>query len=151
LVEEFKTPKIEMNVKVATRDCKDANLLDRVSVNYPLRLKPVEGKFLPVIGITAIGDSDMPLPYTFGSIAIASRIAFKIIEIEDSPEKFTSILKLRQIGINFDDGVIDPPNNCIVGFAVIGSAKICVGGTPCDTYLGTAVIGAAQIGCSVIN
>jgi hypothetical protein len=150
LVDEFKTPKIELNVKVPTTITKDIQLLDRVSVNYPLRVKPVEGTFLPVIGITEIGDPLMPLPYTFGAIAIEPRIAFKVIEIEDNPEKFTSILKLRQIGRDIDDGVFDDPESCIVGFAVIGLAKICEGGTECDTFLGTPVVGAAQVGCSQI-
>lgn len=150
LVEEFKTPKIELDVKVSTKLSRDIHLLDRVSVNYPLRVKPVEGAFLPVIGVTAIGDSFMPLPSTYGSIAILSRTAFKVIEIEDHPEKFTSILKLRQIGTDLDDGVFDPANNCLVGFAVIGLAKICLGGTDCDTFMGTPVIGGAQVGCSKI-
>lgn len=149
MVDEFKIPKIEMNIKVSTRIARDIDLLDRVSVNYPLRLKPIPGTFLPVIGITQIGDSEMPLPFTFGSIAIPDRLAFKVIEIEDNPEQFTSIVKLRQIGKDFGDGVFDTANNCLVGFAVVGSAKICVGGNPCDTY-NPSVIGAAVIGCTEI-
>jgi len=151
LVDEFKTPKIELNVRVATRVVREIQLLDRVSVNYPLRVKPIAGKFLPVIGITAIGDVDMPLPSTFGSLAIPDRLAFKVIEIEDNPEKFTTILKLRQMGKDLDDGIFDLPNNCLLGFAVIGFAEICVGGTNCDKFLGVANIGAAQVGCSVIQ
>jgi hypothetical protein len=149
LVDEFKTPKIELNVKVSTRIAKSVQLLDRVSVNYPLRLKPPVGKFLPVVGITKIGDSSMPLPYTFGAIEIPSRIAFKVIEIEDNVENFTSILKLRQAGKDIDDGVFDPANNCLVGFAIVGVAKICSGGDECDTF-NPSVIGAAQLGCTKI-
>lgn len=149
LVDEFKTPKIELNVKVSTRIAKDIQLLDRISVNYPLRLKPPAGKFLPVIGITEIGDPSMPLPYTFGAIEIPSRIAFKVIEIEDNVENFTSILRLRQTGKDIDDGVFDPANNCLVGFAVIGIAKICSGGNECDTF-NPSVVGAAQLGCTKI-
>jgi hypothetical protein len=149
IVEEFKTPKIELNVKIATHLARTIELLDRVSVNYPLRLEPPEGTFLPVIGVTAIDDEWMPLPYTFGAIEIPDRLGFKVIEIEHNPEKFTSILKLRQIGTGLSDGVLDPPNNCIVGYAVIDSGVICEGGDACDTY-NPSVIGAALIDCTEV-
>lgn len=149
LVDEFKTPKIELNVKVSTRIAKDIQLLDRVSVSYPLRVAPIEGMFLPVIGITEIGDTLMPLPYTFGSIDIPSRLAFKVIEIEDNPEKFTSILKLRQSGKDLDDGVFDLPNNCILGFAFLGTSEICVGGDACATW-NPSVLGGALLGCTEV-
>lgn len=149
LVDQFKTPKIELSVKVATSLAKSINLLDRVSVNYPLRAEPIPGTFLPVVGITTVGDPDYPLPYLFGSIEIPARLGFKVIEIEDNPSNFTSILKLRQIGIDLDDGVLDPPTNCILGFAVVGASIICVGGTACDTY-NPSSIGAALIGCTLV-
>jgi hypothetical protein len=149
LVGEFKTPKLELNVKVSTDIARDMQLLDRVSVNYPLRTQPVPGTFLPIVGITEIGDVDMPLPYTFGSVEIPARFGFKVIQIEDSPARFTSILKLRQIGTEVDDGVLDPPTNCILGFAVIGTSIICSGGDYCDTY-NPSDVGAALVGCTEI-
>lgn len=149
LVDEFKTPKIELSVKVATETAKTINLLDRVSVNYPLRAEPFENSFLPVIGVTAIGDTDQPLPYTFGSIEIPARLGFKVIEIADNPDNFTSLIKLRQIGKDLDDGVFDEPTNCIVGLAVIGTSEICVGGDECDQY-NPSVIGGAVIGCTLV-
>lgn len=150
LVDEFKTPKIELNVKVSTELSKTIQLLDRVSVNYPLRTKPIAGTFLPIIGVTVLGDSEMPLPEVFGSIEIPARFAFKVIEIEDNPEKFTSILKLRQMGKNLDDGVFDTPNSCILGFSTLGFAPICEGGAACDTW-NPSVLGAALMGCTVIS
>lgn len=147
LVEEFKTPKIELNVKVQTEIAKTVELLDRVSVSYPLRVKPIEGKFLPVIGVTKIGETDQPLPYTFGSIEIPGRLGFKVIEIEDNPENFTSILKLRQIGTDTGDGVFDAPGNCLIGLGIIGEAIICSGGDDCDSF-NPAIIGSAKIGCT---
>lgn len=149
LVDEFKTPKVELNVKVATRLSRSVQLLDRVSVNYPLRLKPPAGKFLPVVGITQIGDSMMPLPETYGSIAISSRTKFKVIEITDNPDRFTTILKLRQAGTGTGDGVFDLPNNCLISFAVIGEARICSGGDTCDAF-NPSIIGAALVGCTQI-
>jgi len=149
LMNEFKVPKIEMNVKVATDLTNGLRLLDRVTVNYPLRVEPAPGSFLPVVDITKIDDSDQPLPLQFGSIEILPRVGFKIIEIEHSPEKFTSILKLRQYGTELDDGYIDGVNNCLVGFAVIESAEICSGGGDCDAFL-VANIGGASVGCTLI-
>lgn len=148
-VEEWKTPKIEVNVKVGTTVAKDLQLLDRVSVSYPFRLKPPTDKFLPIIGVTKIGETDQPLPYIFGSIEIPARLKFKVIEITDSVKGFTSILKLRQAGIEVGDGYFDEPNNCLVGFAIIGFAKICTGGDPCDAF-NPANIGSAKIGCTKI-
>lgn len=147
---DFSSPKIELIVEVPTRVVKDVEPLDRVSINYPLRVTPPPGNnpkyFLPVIGITEIGDTEMPLPYVFGSVSIMPNIGFKVVEIVENPKDFTSSIKLRQIG----PLVFNTPNNCIVGYAKIDEAVICVGGTPCDTYE-RSVIGAAKIGCSILN
>lgn len=146
LLDEFSSPRIELNVQVATSLVKDSQLLDRVSVNYPLRVKPIEGKFLPIVGTAVIGDPDTPLPYVFGSISIMPTYGFKIIEINDNPQDFTTILKLRQI----NDFVFNAPGNSILGFAVIGSSTIGGTGSLCDAFLGNP-IGAASIGCTVIG
>lgn len=149
IVDEFKTAKIELNIKVATDIAKNVELLDRVSVSYPLRAKPPAGAFLPVIGITMIGETDQPLPHIFGAISIEPRLAFKVIEIEDNPDRFTSVLKLRQIGKDLDDGIFDTPGSCLVGYAVIGLSAICGEGDPCEGY-NPSIIGAAQVGCTLI-
>lgn len=149
LMNEFKAPKIEMNCKVSSEIAKDVQLLDRVSVNYPLRVKPIEGKFLPVVGSSVINDADTPLPYVFGSISVPANFAFKVIEIDENPKQFTSILKLRQVGTTPSDGVFNTPENCIVGWAVVGTAVICVGGNACDQY-NPSVVGAAQVGCTLV-
>jgi len=145
ILEEFKTPRLELTVTVPTRDVLNINPLDRVSINYPLRVKPADGKFLPVVGATAIGDSSMPLPSKFGSISILPRLAFKVLEVLHSARDFLTTLKLRQT----NDFVFDTPNNCIVGFAIVGAAEICAGGVACDTY-NPSVIGAAQVGCTEV-
>jgi hypothetical protein len=149
-VSEWKTPKIEVNVKVATQVAKDLRLLDPVSVSHPFRLKPPPGTFLPIIGVTKIGDADQPLPYTYGSVEIPARIKFKVIEIEDNVEKFTSILKLRQAGTSSGDGQFDSPGQCgTIGFSMISESTICTGGDDCDQY-NPSVLGAAVISCTRI-
>ncbi len=64
LLSEFKVPKIEVNVTVTSELARDIDLLDRVSINYPLRIKPQPGTFSPVVGITEVGEATEPLPDT---------------------------------------------------------------------------------------
>lgn len=144
LLREFKAPKIELTVRVATSFAKDFDILDRFSVNYPLRIgEPADGKFLPVIGAATIGDTDTPLPKQFGALQISDQTAFKVIEISHIPKSFLTDLKLRQVGVELNDGVFSTPDNCIIGFAVIGEAVICSGST--DPF-NPSVVGAAKIG-----
>lgn len=150
LLSEFKYPKIECEITVPTYITRDSDLLDRVALNYPLRIKPIEGTFLPVIGVTVIGDDTMPLPYTFGSISISRNVGFKIIGITDNPTNFTTSLKLRQIGTDNDDGYFNVGEGCILGYAVIGDGTICAGGEDCDSFE-VATIGAAKIGCTLLS
>ena len=150
ILDEFKAPKIELGLTVRTAEVKSVDLLDRVSVNYPLRLALPEGaKFLPVIGITEVNDSDEPLPRQFGSISIPSRIGFKVIEKSEDPRTFLTRLKLRQLGSNIGDGVLDGPESCILGFAKIDGCILAPGGDPCGTW-NPSVVGAAQVDCTEI-
>lgn len=150
LVDEFKFPKIELNVKVATEVARDVNLLDPVSINYPLRVKPIEDTFLPVVGDAEIDDVMTPLPYTFGALEIKPRMSFKIIGIDENPNEFTTTLKLRQTGKGYGDGFFDQPGNCKIDFAIVGEAKICIGDDPCATW-NPSVVAAALIGCTVLQ
>ena len=150
LVDEFKYPKIELEVEVPKYVANGYDLLDRVSIDYPLRIKPIEDKFLPIIGITEIGDAMYPLPYEFGSLSIPPHVAFKIIEMVENPRDFTVKMKLRQIGKDIDDGYFNIPESCILGYGRIDEAIICDGGTDCDKFL-TSFVGAANIGCTLIG
>jgi len=143
ILEEFKTPMIELEVSIPTRVAKNAQLLDRVSVNFPLRIRRIKDKFLPTVGITKIDDSEMPLPDVFGNASISPVTAFKIIAIAENPTTFETILKLRQYGW-FSD-----PSSSIVGFAIIGQSKIAGTGDLCDKW-SPATISGAQVGCTKI-
>lgn len=150
LVNEFKVPKLELKVDIASKDARSVQLLDRVSLDYPLRLKPKPGTFMPVVGTAKIDDASTPLPDAFGGFEISRNIGFKVIEIIENPQEFITTLKLRQIGQTLSDGWFTTPLSCaIVGFAVIGDAVICGDGDPCDAY-NPAVIGSAKIGCTVL-
>lgn len=143
ILEEFKTPQIELEVSVPTPIVKNIGLLDRVSLNYPLRIKRVKDKFLPVVGITTIGNDEMPLPSTHGTAAIDSTIAFKVIAIAEKPTTFETILKLRQFGYFTDS------ESSIIGFAVIGDSIIIGTGDACDKFF-EAPIAAGKIGCTLM-
>jgi hypothetical protein len=108
ITDEFAYAKIELEVKVPTELVATAELLDQVSVSYPLLLTPT-GKFLPVIGVTKIGDADSPLPNVKGSISIDESLGFKIIEKTEELTDFTTTLKLRQVGKTQYDGVLTVP------------------------------------------
>lgn len=143
ILNEFKRPFVELEISVPTHVVRDSELLDTVSVNYPLRIRRVEDKFLPIIGITKVGESEMPLPRAFGDKAIPSAMGFKIIEIAENPKTFETILKLRQFGWFTD------PTSSIVGFAVIGETVIGGTGDECDKW-NPATIGGGQVGCTKI-
>lgn len=103
LVSEFRYPKIELQVEIATSIAKDYGLLDRVSLDYPLLIQP-SGSRLPISGFAISGDEDTPTPYFSGSIVIDPNVAFKIIEISEDPNSFNTVLKLRQTGTGTSDG-----------------------------------------------
>lgn len=124
LSNEFKFPKIELEIEVETSLVRNSKLLDQVLIDYPLRLKPYV-KFFPVVGTAIIDDAITQLPFEFGSSSIERNIGFKIIEIKENAKKFTSILKLRQIGNDIGDGFIDISGaSSLVGFAVVGTSKV---------------------------
>jgi hypothetical protein len=103
LVEEFKNPKTEVRVELHTDLAKAYDLLDLVSVDYPL-VRTKSGRFFPVAGVTVSGDADSPVPYVSGSIVIDPNTAFKIIEIVENPQTFLTSLLLRQVGTGTSDG-----------------------------------------------
>lgn len=150
LLEEFKSPKIELEVTVPTGIARNVKPLDRVSISHPLRIIPVEGMFLPVIGEAVIGDVVTPLPFTTGSISIDPALGFKVLEIKEDPKSFETTLKLRQIGIEIGDGYFNSSLCGVIGYAVIGLSQVCDTGNPEDTF-NPSVVGAAVIGYTEVS
>ena len=121
---EFKYPKIELEVEVETSLVRNSKLLDRVLIDYPLRLVP-DDKFFPMVDVAKVNESITNIPREIGAVKIERNVAFKIIEIKENAKRFTSILKLRQIGNDVGDGYIDISGaSSLVGFAVIGTSKV---------------------------
>lgn len=100
---EFKYPKIEFEVTIDTFLAKEFDILDRVSVDFPLKVHPASF-FLPISGAFSSGDEDYKTPYTTGSVVIDPRIVFKIIAITEDPKSFNTTFKLRQAGTEINDG-----------------------------------------------
>lgn len=148
ILDEFKAPKIEAMVEAPISVVRNVEILDRVSLNWPLRITPPANKFLPIVGQAKIGDAMTPLPLTLGSLSINPKVAFKVIEIQEDPAKFSAFLKLRQIGNSLGDGYFTDANQAIVGFAVVGTSQIGEGGSPSDTW-NPSVVGAALIGSTM--
>lgn len=148
LLDEFSSPKMEFKVQVASHIAKDIQMLDIFSVNWPLRIRPYPGSFLPIVGITKIGDTDQVLPYVFGSFSIDHNVGFKVLEKVEDPASFLTTLKLRQIGKTLSDGNINVPNSSLVGFAVVGLSMIASG---TDDTWNPAYVGGARIGDTAIG
>jgi len=144
ILDDFKAPRIELELTCPTHVVKDVNLLDPISLNYPLRIERYESDFLPVIGITKIDDADQRLPNTYGDIDIKPNVAFKIIETSENPLRFETTLKLRQFGYYTD------VFSSYVGFAVIGESVIGGTGDACAKW-NPAVIGGGYLGCTKVG
>lgn len=148
IVSEFQVPKVEAVIDVSSEVARNIQLLDRVSLDWPLRLKPYSGKFMPMVGHAVIDDSSTPLPFQSGSVSIPPAMAFKVIEINEDPNTFETSLKIRQVGSTESDGWYTTPGTCaIIGFHQIDGAVICGDGNACDSY-NPSVIGAARVGCT---
>lgn len=149
LANEFKMQKIEAEFRVPTIEFYETDILDLCRVYYPLRIKRIDGSFLPIIGITKINDDTWKLPNRYGSIEIRKDIAFKAISIEEDPKALEMIIKLRQVGNGVSDGYFSEVASSLIGLAVIGKAIIAGEGDLGDSY-NPSVIGAAKIGLTKI-
>ena len=145
LVDEFKFPKIELEVELETSFAKNFELLDWVNIDYPLRIVP-DDKFLPVVDSCKIGETDKALPFEYGSSKISYNTTFKVIEIKENVKSLTSVLKLRQTGKDLADGFFDYSLISIVGISKIDISTIAPGTQVLgeSQNIGRAVIGTTQ-------
>ncbi len=104
ILNNFRVPKMETDIIVKTEDIKNARILDLVRVDYNYKITPdPRDERLPMVGQDAIGS--FHLPTTIGSFRILPNIKWKIIAISENAKNFTTILKLRQTGVEANDGV----------------------------------------------
>ena len=94
LLDTFKSPKEELEVIIPMDIGQSVQLLQRVTIDNPLRYEALEGKFLPVVGDAVWEDSDTPYPNQSGSFEIHPDKLWKVIEINQDLLNFETKLKL---------------------------------------------------------
>lgn len=102
ILDYWKSPKIELEVEAKTSEVKNLDFFDLVSIDFPYRVKPYNSDKLPLYGTAIYGEA--VYPYLFGNLKIRPSVAFKVIGIKENPKKFLTMIKLRQIGTEVDDG-----------------------------------------------
>ncbi len=96
IITDFKLPKQELEVTSDLSFLKDSEILQKVSLDSPLRLVPDPDSFFPFLEDFDYGDEDTPYPKEFGSLDIDKDIEWKIIEKRIDPIAKSMTLKLRQ-------------------------------------------------------
>ena len=105
LLDAFKAPKQELKVTIPMTFGKDVSMLQRVTIDSPLRNeKPSSSTWLPIFGDAEYGDSETPYPNLTGSYEIHPNLLWKVIEINHDVINYLTTLKLRQTGNTIGDG-----------------------------------------------
>lgn len=104
ILDEFKAPKLEMEIETTTETAKGLSLFDLVSIDYPYRRKPADDNPLPTYGLSVYGTA--VYPFIQGNMKINPSLAFKVIGFQEKPKGYTTVVKLRQRGISVSDGLL---------------------------------------------
>jgi hypothetical protein len=102
LLTEFKTPRFECEVEVDISFSKSLVLLQKATIDSPLRVSTPTDKFMATLGQMTYDDTEEPYPQEFGSLTISDKIDWKIIEKRNDPAGLTSVLKLRQTNTGYN-------------------------------------------------
>ena len=123
ILDQFKTPKEELEIEVPTIDALTIELFDLVSIELNYRLIPADGEeSLPLYGVAKYGEAKFPIAR--GSYRIDKSTKWKVIGINEKTEGRARVLKLRVAGTEYGDGTFaaEEPNNKILidgGFALL--------------------------------
>lgn len=121
LVEKYRVPKVEFEAYVKTVDIENLGLGDMVRVSYSQLVGPPAGQETTAkYAIAKYGQKRYSR--TAGSITINADRAWIIYGRRDIPERFISVLKLREFGFQFDDGIVES-SSAVYGFAKYGRFK----------------------------
>lgn len=94
--DEFGQPKKEMKIRVPlSEEILELSLLDRVNVDYPLRVIPTFGGVLPQYNQAVVGEDFYP--HEVLDIEIAKEIEFKILSIDLDLADEEAIIEIREI------------------------------------------------------
>ena len=103
ILNEFRAPKMELEIETTTQIAKGLSLFDLVSIDYPYRVKPSNDEPLPTYGVSRYGQASYP--FIQGNMKIRPSFAFKVIGFQEKPRDFKTVVKLRQRGITISDGL----------------------------------------------
>ncbi len=103
VLEEFKVPKLELEIETTTEIAKGLNLFDLVSIDYPYRVRPANEDTLPTYGVSRYGAA--VYPFIQGNMKIRPALAFKVIGFQEKPKNYKTVVKLRQCGTTISDGL----------------------------------------------
>ena len=97
ILDDFKNPRFEMELKVRTEDSLTVKILDLVIVSFTSVIMPAEGQtFFPLYGVSKYGSDNYPL--VSNPLPIRDNELFRVIGIFEDPKNFTTVLKLRGTG-----------------------------------------------------
>lgn len=97
ILDDFKNPRFEMELKVRTEDSLTVKILDLVTIGFTSVIAPAEGKTVfPLYGVSKYGSDNYPL--VNNPLPIRNNELFRVIGIFEDPKNFTTVLKLRGTG-----------------------------------------------------
>jgi hypothetical protein len=103
IVNQFKIPRIEFEITVSTDLANQIGFFDTIGISHPLRAVPCCGYNMS-LWYTAEYDTDESVyNIEFGGIEIDGTLAFKMIQRIENPKEFTTKIKLRGRGKEWDD------------------------------------------------
>mgnify|MGYP005994005149 CR=1 FL=1 len=105
LLDEFKTPKMEMQVDIPSYVFQGHDLRDEIRIDYPYKLIK-QSEFFPIVGQLQLNDPDACLPVIDSGFKITPNVKFKIISAQESIRNELITLKIRQDGITPGDGYV---------------------------------------------
>jgi hypothetical protein len=98
IVGEFATPRIEMELLTDVDSAKDIAFLDKVNVDYDLRISPAPNPngIVPLYEVDEYEKSHYP--YEIGDLRIDPRKIFKVIAFFENSTTYNTTVKLRDTG-----------------------------------------------------
>ena len=117
VLDDFRHPKTEMEVKIRTEDLPNIKLLDLIIIDLTSAIKPAEGlRFFPIYGISKYAQDNYPL--TNNPLPVFPNELFRVIGIFKDPKNFTTALKIRSSGIflNENQDILPVYGQAIYGY-----------------------------------
>lgn len=103
IIEEFGFPKTEMVLEVQSQHAREVEMLDSISIDYPKQVTPYTDNTIPFFGQAIAGEA--VAPFVSGGIVIPPGFKWKVIAINENPDKMITAIKVRRAGKGPSDGM----------------------------------------------